>query len=394
MVLYLAWFFASVAICFLTLGAPRKTQIKVVTFYLLALGVFIGLGDMLGGYDRYIYSELFDSMADVTRAGGNPFKSFAFRFFSGEFGYGTLSALLSYITANRYIYILILTFIIYLLLIKSLKDYAGNAPFAVIMFLGLWMFFSFTYLRQVLGCSIAWLSIRYIINRDLKRFLLVWFIAFTFHHSVVIFFPLYFIPIKKLSSGKVVAVMVLAFIIGLTPLPQNLFETYGEIEAERMSGQTYAMDAGFRMAYFLEAVFFLFVILSNYKLISNRSRDIVLLNMALIFCAILLVFIRSENGGRLGWYYVFGMICTLSSICVQAKRITQHGLGLIVVSFFLFVRIYVSWQGNMMGLYPYKTFLTDGSRKNDPIREKYEYDYNYDEDKFYRPALWFMGNNN
>lgn len=390
MLLYLFWFIFSVIILFGTLSKDKKTQTKWMAFYLLSLGLFIGLADMLGGYDRYIYGELFDSMADVTKAGGNPWKSYAYSFFSGEFGFSSLGALLSYVTSNRYIYILVLTLCIYVLLILTLKEYAENAPFAIVMFLGLWMFFTFTYLRQILGCTIVWLSIRYIINRDLKRFLLIWFIGFSFHHSAIVFLPMYFVPIRKFSLKYVLIVMIAALILGLTSIPQYLFETYGEIETERASAMTYAVDAGFRVAYLLEAIFFLFVILYNYKSIINHSREIIMLNMSLVFCAILLVFIRSENGGRLGWYFVIGVICTLSTICVQRKRLTIQGAGLIAVSLLLFIRIYVNWQNNMMGLYPYKTFLTDGSRRNDPIREKYEYDENYDDDKFYRPAFWFI----
>ena len=44
----------------------------------------------------------------------------------------------------------------------------------------------------------------------------------------------------------------------------------------------------------------------------------------------------------------------------------------------------------MHALYPYKTFLTDGHRQGDNIYDEFEYDTNYYEDKFYRPALWFM----
>jgi len=76
---------------------------------------------MLGGYDRYIYGEVFDRMADVTREGGNPWKGEAFSVFGTEFGYGSLNAIISFFTSNRYIFILIVTLIIYLLLYKSFK---------------------------------------------------------------------------------------------------------------------------------------------------------------------------------------------------------------------------------------------------------------------------------
>ena len=389
MILYLLWFFTAVVICFYTLQYNKKEQITFVTYYLVALGLFVGLGDMLGGYDRYIYGELFDSMADVTRAGDNPWQSYSFTFYKSEFGYGTLCALLSYVTYNRYIFIFIFTIIIYILLIISFKEYTNNAPFAVIVFLGLWMFFSFTYLRQVMGCTIGWLAIKYIIKRDLKLFLLVWFIGYSFHNSLLILLPMYFVPIRKFRPRTIIYIMIAAFILGLTSIPQAIFEAYGEVDVNRVNAEDYAKDFGFRYAYLIEASFFLYIILTNYRKIPNRAKDVVLLNMALVFCAILLVFIRSENGGRLGWIYMLGIICTITSLCVDKKIITKDGILMIAISLFLYIRIYISWQSGLH-LYPYKTFLTDGHRENDPVRAQYEYDINYDKDKFYRPALWFL----
>ena len=393
MILYIAWFFASVLICLGTLNSPKRTQNAVVAVFLIALGIFVGLGDMLGGYDRYIYGQLFDSMADVTHVGGNPWASESFAFYGSEFGYGTFSALMSFLTMNRYLLIFVLTIVIYVLLIRSITEYVGNAPFAVIMFMGLWFFFTFTYLRQVIGCTICWLAVRYIIKRDFKMFLLVWFIGFSFHNSAVIFLPMYFLPIKKFSREKVIYVMIAAFLIGLTSIPQGLFATYGEMDADRVSVQGYEMDAGFRWAYLIESVFFLYLILANYRNISREKKDVVMLNMALVFCAILLVFIRSENGGRLGWMFMIGVLCTLSNICVKRKRVFQHGALMIMVCLFLYLRIFNSWQVGLQ-LYPYKTFLTDGFREGDPIHAKYEYDERYDEDKFYRPVLWLFGGGN
>lgn len=393
MFLYLAWFFASVLFFYGTLNSKKKEQLTAVTVYLVALGLFIGLGDMLGGFDRYIYAELFDGMADVTHTGGNPWASYSFEYFGTEFGYGSLCALLSYITGNRYIFIFIVTMIIYILLIISLRQYVDNAPFAVIMFMGLWVFFTFTYLRQVIGCTVVWLSVKYIIDRNLKMFLLIWFIGFSFHNSVVVFLPMYFLPIRKYPINKVLAVMAIAFFLGaFTSIPLGLFSAYGEMDEDRYRFD-YASESGFRVAYLIEAAFFLYLILTNYRRISNNKKDVVMLNIALAFCAILLLFLRSENGGRLGWMFMIGVFCTMSNICVKRKQVLQHGVMMIVVCLFLYLRIFNAWQLGLQ-LSPYKTFLTDGFREGDPVHEKYEYDERYDEDKFYRPALWLFGGGN
>ena len=383
MILYLLWFFTAVVICFYTLPLNKKEQTTLATYYLVALGIFVGLADMLGGYDRYIYGELFDRMADTTRTGGNPWLSDSFMFYKGEFGYGTFCALLSFITSNRYFFIFTITIIIYILLIVSLKEYSSNMPFSVIIFLGLWVFFTFTYLRQVMGCTIGWLSIKYIIKRDIKLFLLVWFIGYSFHNSLLLLLPMYFIPIRKYQQKTIIYIMIAAFILGLTPIPQLLFETYGDVDVHRVNAEDYARDSGFRIAYLIEASFFLYIILTNYRKIPNRVKDVVLLNMALIFCAILLIFIRSENGGRLGWIYMIGLIITLTSICINKKTVIREGILLVFISLFLYIRVYITWQ-RYMNLYPYKTFLTDGYRNGDPVRDKYEYDFRYEENKFYR----------
>lgn len=383
MLLYLGWFFASVILCLTTLKASRSTQVLLMALFMMALGVFVGLSDMLGGYDRYIYGEVFDSMADERLAGRNPWESDAFAFYGTEFGYGTWEILMTYVTANRYIYIFITTMVIYILLIISLKQYVENTPFAVIMFMGLWFFFTFTYLRQVMGCTICWLAVRYIIKRNLPLFLLITFIAYSFHNSALLFLPMYFVPIKKMPIKWVIGIMVGALILGLSPIPQALFSAYGETNNERANINTYAMDIGFRWAYLMEAVFFLFVILTNYSKIIIQRKEIVMLNMALVFCAILLVFVRSENGGRLGWFYMIGVICTMANICINNKKRLSHGIMLIIVCLLLYIRIYNGWQVGLQ-LYPYKTFLTEGYREGDPIHEEHEYDPSYDVDKFYR----------
>ena len=385
MIIYLLWFLVSVILCYGTLKASKKVQVQLSAFFLLALGIFVGLGDMLGGYDRYIYGQLFDSMADFNHTGGNPWLSPSFAFYGGEFGYGTFCALLTYVTSNRYIFIFIATMVIYALLIRSLTKYVDNMPFAVVMFMGLWFFFTFTYLRQVIGCTIAWLSIQYIIKRDWKRFLLVMFIAYSFHNSAIVFLPMYFVPIRKFTQKQILTVMAAALLIGLSPVPQALFAAYGESDADRSNVDTYAMDAGFRWAYLIEASFFLYVILRNYKSISHQAKDVVMLNIALVFCAILLVFIRSENGGRLGWLFMIGVMCTLSNICVKNKKVLAQGVLMFVVCFLLFFRILDGWG---IQLSPYKTFLTDGYRAGDVTHEFYEYDEHYDTDKFYRPVFW------
>ena len=133
----------------------------------------------------------------------------------------------------------------------------------------------------------------------------------------------------------------------------------------------------------VEAFFFLYLILRNYKDIPNDKVRLVLCNMSLTFCGILLFFIKSDNGGRLSWFYMIGLISTLTYIISYNRIKKDMAILMIFVSLFLYVRVYSSWQV-YMNLYPYKTFFTNGYRKGDYTWINYEYDHGYDRDKFYR----------
>ena len=363
---------------------PQKYAKSTVylTCWMMGLALFVGFSDMLGGYDRYIYGELFDEVADIRREGQSVLTAFIFELYPTELGYGYLNVLLSYFTANRYIFIFILTLIIYALYYINIKRYASDYRIALLLFFGLLFFFTFTYLRQMIGVGIAGLSLKYVYERKLWKFIACVLLATLFHNSAIILIPIYIIPIQKLSVGSVVVVMIICLLIGVSGVSSSLFEAYSSTSGLEERTTKYIEDtSGFRIAYLLEAIFFLWLILSNYGKVGTDKRQIVLLNVALTFCAILLLFIRSENGGRLGWFFIMGLIATLTTVLIQQQKDIFNKILVYTIIFFLYFRIVTLWG---VFLYPYKTFFTNGVRKGDRIYEKYEYDANYAKDKFYR----------
>jgi len=381
MYLYFIVFFLVVfAIHFADEYPRRSKQILFLSFMMLAL--FVGLSDMLGGYDRYIYASLFDDIADITRVGGNYKDASIFTLYSSEIGYIGSNILISFITSNRYVFILLYTLIIYYLFYLSIKDYCVNYTFGMILFMSLMFFFTFTYLRQMVGVGFAWFAIRYVYKKELYKFIICVLVAASFHNSAIILFPLYFLPIKRFSQRSIIIIMSLCLALGLSGGPSALFRLYGDVTDMQYRTDSYAeQEIGFRYEYIIEALVFLYFILKNYSLIPTTRKNIVLLNTSLGFCAILLLFVLSLNGGRLGWYYLIGIISTLSLIAKNVKRDSSTNRVIFIICFLLFFRILYYW-GFLLS--PYKTFLTNGVRDYDPVYETYEYDENYSIDKFYR----------
>lgn len=384
MIIYIIVFAAVVLTYLLTYG-NNYSRSKGVLFGMMAfLALFVGMSDMLGGYDRYIYCELFDSMSDSVVVGIPLQETALFMLYPSEFGYDLLNYTISFVTHNRYIFILIYTLIVYILVFQSLKRYVMNYPFAVMMFLGLWFFFTFTYLRQVLAASICWLAIGYAAHRKPLKFFAAVLLAYTVHNSAIVFAPLYFLPTIKFKPWVIITGLMACLAIGLTSIPAGFFEQYGELTnaEQRMAELEDQNTAGFRFEYLAEAVVFVTLLFMRYRHIDRANRlELTLANMAFVFCGILLVFVQSQNGGRLSWFYMMGVIATLTNIATKERRVGFFNFALIAMSILLYLRILLAWG---VQLYPYKTFLTEGHRDGDFIYQVYEYDNRYDEDKLYR----------
>jgi len=388
MLLYI-FIFITPVIAYLN-GKTVNRNRKFLVCYFGALALFVGLADMFGGFDRYIYGEVFDGIANSVTSGSSYGMIMSLRFF--EPGYTALSYLIALITENRYIYIFIITMIMYYCFYKSFEKNMTNYPLALIIFMGMVFFFTFTYLRQVLAFSVAWLGVTYLIEGKKWRFFAIVILVSLLHKSGIVFAGLYFIPLKKWKPVAVILILGICAAIGFSGITGTLYDAFANIsEMENMDN--YSTSSGLRVAYFLEVLFFAWIILANYKKIESTRRNLIFLNMAWAFCAMLLLFIRSSDGGRVAWFFILGIIYTVTLICTtdafKRKIKTSFGTLMIAVMLLLYIRVYNSWQ-NYNNLYPYKTFLTDGHRYPDYSWERYEYDHNYDRDKFYRPAFRFL----
>lgn len=358
----------------------RKSSVAL-GFFFLYVALFVGLGDMIGGYDRYIYGEVFDTIADEFQHTSSPnIDKIIYLVGDKEYGYFFWQILISYITQNRYIFILITTIAIYVLFFLAFKEYLDDYPLACIVFLGLLYYFSMTYLRQVIGVGFTFLSVKYIVKRKFLPFFCFWLLACSFHESALIFFPMYFIPQKKYSKNFVITVLLLCLIVGLTPLSNALLSS--GVTASGKAQNYMDQDQGFRIEYVIEVVVFISIFFMNYGKINKEKQTLVFLNMSYVFCALLLLFMRFGQGGRLGWYFMPGIIYMITYLCNRKDVAKWLKPAMILLFFGLFFRITLAWRPLNV---PYKTFLTNGQPAGDgSTYEDNEYDERYNIDKFFR----------
>ena len=340
-----------------------------------------GLRDMLGGYDNYIYGEIFDLTAlDLRR--GIPFPLVAaFRWQHSEVLYAVWTTMVAHVTTNRYFFFLITAVTFYALLFRHLTKYSQYPFIALFIILCLFYFFTFTYLRQILAVAIAWFAIPYAVDRKPFFFFPIVVLATLIHSSAVMFGLVYFFANMQLTKNQYVYTFIATFIIGLTPIGTFLVSFFGENINEAKAAETIKYSGSARIDYVLEAGFFLWFYLRNYKKVGDGHYSICMQNIAFLFMLTLLMFVRFENGGRLTWVFMIGIACWVAECIANTERNDISKTVMYIVMTLLYLRIVFAW-GNM--LTPYKTFLTDGVRAYDIIWQKNEYDHRYDNDKLYK----------
>ena len=364
----------------------KKSSSSFFFFFMLVAALFIGLGDMIGGYDRYIYGEVFDSIADEMRSGRN-LSRLLYLVNGKEFGYFVWQVIVSIFTPNRYIFILITILTIYYLFFRVMKKYLLKYPLSVILFMGMMFYFSMTYLREVFAIAILWQGIRYIWERKFWKYTFFVVLSASFHTSILIALVMYFIPIKRYSKKTIIIWLILCFIVGMTPLPNIILASAGSL-TEKNTGEVNAyelQEQGFRIEYVLEVLFFIWLIFKNYNKIDTDKRTLTFLNMTIVLCFILLFFMRFGQGGRFAWPFYIGVFYIIPYLVSKNKTSLPLTSIVLVVFSLLFIRISIAWESLNV---PYTTFLTNGTPAGDgKIFNKYEYDLNYVDDKFYRPAF-------
>lgn len=377
--IYYILIFLSTAI--LAWGFSGKSKPPKLLFFAfsMTIALFVGLSDMLGGYDRYIYAEVFQDLhtSVINRDFFN--KEFMF-FFGKEPLYGLINNVIAYFTPNRYVFILIYTLFVYIVYSFNFYKYTKNPFFAFLIFEGLMFFFTFTYLRQILAAGIIWTGISYAAKKNFKKYLIFVLLATLTHNSAAYMILLYFIPKRKFNKASIISFMLILLLIGLSGVTKYVFSLSGDaINNARISGYASEAEFGFRIEYVIESFLFLFIFLKDYHKINTDSYSLTLANTYLMFCGTLLFFCKSSDGGRIAWYGVIGIIAILENLCNIRNGIKLRAF-ITIMSFVLFYRILSSWG---ILLYPYKTFLTPGVREGDFIEERYEYDHAYDQNKLY-----------
>lgn len=138
-----------------------------------------------------------------------------------EIGFGLLIKAIQLVTQNSQFLFLIVAIIINILIMAFIRKHTEFFELGYFLFIALYFYYSsFNILRQWIAITIFLYAIRYIYNKNFKKYLLCILIACAFHKTAIITIPMYFALNMKLNKKNIIIVSltILMLYVGLNTI--------------------------------------------------------------------------------------------------------------------------------------------------------------------------------
>lgn len=366
---------------FRTIPVSRRERETVVALLCLTLALFVGMRDMIGGYDVYIYGEIFDITPPITS-----FPSFLGAVFGRnvtlpqvlEPGYVAIGGILKLFTDSRYHFFLVMSLLCYCMVFRIFNRYMPFVFLAIFIFSCKFMLMSFVYVRQFLAMAIVWSALPYVLRRDPVRFGTLLLIAFLIHNSSLLFLPVYFLGNRRFPAHLILSVMAVTFILGTTPFFSAILGEVGE-KMNIQKAQLYANRGigGINYFYVLEATIIGSFLYFTRRLFYTGRESTLFYNLALAYVCATFFTLRDATGVRFTWYFLIGMVYVISSL-PYCFRFAPYARRYICLGMFLYFsalhfRLLMIWDGGDM--MPYQTYVTETARPTRWSQREYSFKY-------------------
>ncbi|MRJ09474.1 EpsG family protein [Ornithobacterium rhinotracheale] len=344
---------------------PLKNK-KLVYFFLVCLMLITGLRDMIGGYDVYIYAEVFETTRGKLLYLFTPF----------EKGFLSYYYLLQQISGKREFLFFASAVILYGLHFFVIKKNTENISISLFVYFCKFFIYSFVYLRQGLAMAVIWLSISLIINKKYFYSLLIIALAFTLHRSSIIFLPFVFVANRKFNNYQLLLVGFIVLFLSFSPLGNALKEsTVESINIEKASGYI-DKDSGVNIFYLIEALALFILGLKFRASFYQTPKGIAIFNGFALYVFFTLATLTNASFLRLTWYYFIFLVLAIPYMYNAIKDIKLRNFFKLCLGVYFgatFIRLLILWDsGDLM---PYKSIFQDFNRNG--RFEFMEYRQNY-----------------
>ena len=330
----------------------KGRKVAMPFYVLLSLLILVaGLRDMIGGFDVYIYGEVFESSVDYIKL----YPAF-------EIGYKTYYLLLKTINGDRHFMFFMTAAIMLSLHFFVIKKHSPIVYFSAFLLFCKFFLMSFVYLRQGFAMGIIWLSLPFILERKYLKFFAMAFLAFLFHKSSVIFIPIYFIATVKFKNLNMFLISIVALIISVTPLSGIIISALAE-NADAKVGAYVERSGSVNIFYLIESAILIYLMLKFRADFYKSKVGTLMLNGLFAYIIVNIMALTNASFLRFGWYFLIFLFIALPYIYgyIQDPKMKSNFklLTFIYYSFIFFRLLFVFDGGDFI---PYKSIFQDFRR--------------------------------
>jgi len=309
----------------------QRRRYIILTISFLTLALLLGLrhpsmGIDLGYNRNYGYLISFKeisgmSLIDVLKLNG---------YQNYEKGYIILNKLIGYFSKDPQIFIFIYSLISFIPIFYFISQKSNNPLFSILVYMGLPCFVAhFSTLRQILAIGICVLSIKFIEEKQLAKFIFVVLLASTFHSSAILFliaYPAYRIRIPlPLRIASVFAIPII-FVFRIP-----LFNILSKI----LKDNAVAKDNGSINLFLILVVIYMFCILF-FNTADKKINGY--LNLFYICCCCQIFGNIYMTATRVAWFFMTSLIILLpyGVTTIKSKKLSNAFAALIMAAFVVY----------------------------------------------------------
>jgi hypothetical protein len=250
---------------------------------------------------------------------------------------------------------------------KFILQYSAIPLLSIVLYYTrIYIISDFGQVRQGLALGIILFSYKYILNRDLKKFLLIVVMAMLIHAAAFLFLPIYFIGLKRIRPAFLFIIMIITIPLAAVDLKSIMISVFGKLLPGGLSDKLmfYSLNEtfiGLTFSIFLRGGIVILCLTVYWKKISENRNSLLIFNIYFWGYIFYLLFNSlPQIGGRGSLYFQqFELLLFPLMLTLTRNKVMQFFLLL----FFLF---YCYWGLNTTltsqdAFIPYQNIIQDDS---------------------------------
>lgn len=319
---------------------------------MLLLVTFAGFRDMIGGFDVYIYGEVYELTNE-----------FILGYEPQEYGMRLLFVFLGYFSKDRYFMFFVFAFLLVVGHSYQVKKLSPMVYLSVFILFCKFYLMSFVYLRQGLAMLLVWFSIPFLLRKKLLIPLIFQFLAFYIHKSSIVFAPFLFLHSFKFTIDKILIINFLVLIFSFSPLGTSIIGIAADTLNEDRFLSYGEKSGGINYFYLFEGFSILVLVFITYSKFYQTAKGTLIVNGLLFYTVIMALSLKNATFIRMGWYYLIFYIVGITYFVYFQKEGAGRLLSKSVIMLYfglMFFRLLFLYDGG--DFMPYKAFFQDFDR--------------------------------